>query len=110
MELTSDLASYNYRYNRSLVEAGTRLCRSAPSLQDVKGEKVRRKLIEYADGWERRTSKNLVVGYSPVQGLGEMNADRLWGATMDQKTARTTSVTIDDLARAERRVSVLMGE
>jgi len=39
-----------------------------------------------------------------------MNADQLWETTMDPETRTLIRVTIDDLARAERRVSVLMGD
>ena len=42
------------------------------------------------------------------KGLGEMNADQLWETTMNPETRTLIRVTIDDLARAERRVSVLM--
>ncbi len=38
-----------------------------------------------------------------------MNADQLWETTMNPETRTLIRVTIDDLARAERRVSVLMG-
>ena len=44
------------------------------------------------------------------QGLGERNADQLWETTMNPETRTLIRVTIDDLARAERRVSVLMGD
>ena len=39
-----------------------------------------------------------------------MNADQLWETTMNPETRTLIRVTIDDLARAERRVSVLMGD
>lgn len=38
-----------------------------------------------------------------------MNADQLWETTMNPETRTLIRVRIDDLAKAEKRVSVLMG-
>lgn len=38
-----------------------------------------------------------------------MNADQLWDTTMNPATRLLIRVTIDDAARAERRVTTLMG-
>lgn len=39
-----------------------------------------------------------------------MNADQLWDTTMDPETRTLIRVKIDDVARAERRVTTLMGD
>ena len=50
------------------------------------------------------------VALQRYKGLGEMNAYHLWETTMNPVTRTLIRVTIEDLARAERRVNVLMGD
>ena len=50
------------------------------------------------------------VVFQRYKGSGEMNADQLWETTMNPETRTLIRVTIEDLARAERRVNVLMGD
>ena len=44
------------------------------------------------------------------KGLGEMNADQLWETTMDPDKRSMVKVSITDVALAEKRVSILMGD
>lgn len=44
------------------------------------------------------------------KGLGEMNPDQLWETTLNPSTRTLQQITIEDAAKAERMVSLLMGD
>ncbi|MDQ8758499.1 MULTISPECIES: DNA topoisomerase IV subunit B [Streptococcus] len=107
------LLTFFYRYMRPLVEAG-RVYIALPPLYKMSKGKGKTEKIAYAwsDG-ELEDLRKVFGKGSTLQrykGLGEMNADQLWETTMNPDTRTLIRVTIEDLARAERRVSVLMGD
>ncbi|MFG6114987.1 DNA topoisomerase IV subunit B [Halobacillus sp. MO56] len=107
------LLTFFYRYMRPLVEAG-KVFIALPPLYKISKGKGKKEQIEYAwdeEGMEAAVKK-FKNGYiiQRYKGLGEMNADQLWETTMDPATRTLIRVTIDDLARAERRVTTLMGD
>ena len=62
-------------------------------------------LMMNLDGAIKKVGKGYML--QRYKGLGEMNADQLWDTTMDPETRTLIRVTIEDGARAERRVTTL---
>lgn len=107
------LLTFFYRYMRPLVEAG-HVYIALPPLYKMSKGKGKKEVVEYAwsDGELEELRHRFGKGATlqRYKGLGEMNADQLWETTMNPEQRTLIKVTIDDLARAERRVSVLMGD
>ncbi|MBN3547910.1 DNA topoisomerase IV subunit B [Fictibacillus barbaricus] len=107
------LLTFFYRYMKPLIEEG-KVFIALPPLYKVSKGTGKKEVIEYA--WDedelKEAQKKVGKGYTiqRYKGLGEMNADQLWETTMDPDTRTLIRVRIDDAARAEKRVSVLMGD
>ncbi|MEK4284744.1 MULTISPECIES: DNA topoisomerase IV subunit B [Ureibacillus] len=107
------LLTFFYRYMRPLIEAG-KVYLALPPLYKVSKGSGKNEVVEYAWTENELQEKIKKVGKGYViqryKGLGEMNADQLWDTTMNPETRTLIRVTIEDGARAERRVTTLMGD
>ncbi|OMC84955.1 MULTISPECIES: DNA topoisomerase IV subunit B [Viridibacillus] len=107
------LLTFFYRYMKPLIEAG-KVYIALPPLYKVSKGVGKKEVLEYA--WTEKDLQQAIdkigKGYilQRYKGLGEMNADQLWDTTMNPETRTLIRVKIDDGARAERRVTTLMGD
>jgi len=106
------LLTFFFRYMQELVEKGKVYIALPPLYKVTKGTKGKTK-IEYAwddEGLNKITSRSKNYNIQRFKGLGEMNAEQLWDTTMNPETRTLIKVNIDDLADADQRIKILMGD
>jgi DNA gyrase subunit B len=69
-------------------------------------EEERQKIVQEFSS----NGKESGVHIQRYKGLGEMNAEQLWGTTMNPETRTLRQVTIDNGLEADRIFSMLMGD
>ena len=105
--------TYIYRYMRPLIANGHLYLAQPPLYKVYKSSKGMDKVVyAYSDEELESAKKELGKGalIQRFKGLGEMNPDQLWKTTLNPETRTLIQVTIDDAAKAEKMVSLLMGD
>ena len=105
--------TYVYRYMRPLIANG-HLYMAQPPLYKVykvvKGKEVAK--YAYNDEELEKVKKEIGKGalIQRYKGLGEMNPEQLWETTLNPENRNLMQITIEDAAKAEKMVSLLMGD
>jgi len=103
------LLTFFYRYMRPLITEGHVYIGMPPLYRVSKGDKH---VYAYDDKELSKVTASVGRGYTiqRYKGLGEMDPSQLWETTMNPENRQLMQVTLEDVAEAERLVTLLMGD
>ena len=103
------MLTFFYRYMRELITDGHVYIGMPPLYRVAKGDKI---VYAYDDKELASVTAKAGKGYTiqRYKGLGEMDPSQLWETTMNPENRQLMQVTLEDVAEAERLVTLLMGD
>ncbi|CAM3401879.1 DNA topoisomerase IV subunit B [Marinicrinis lubricantis] len=106
------LLTFFYRYMKPLIDAGKVYIAQPPLYKVTKKGGKQEGRYAWTDEQLQQVMKEIGknVELQRYKGLGEMNPEQLWETTMNPETRILLQVQIEDAAKAERRVTTLMGD
>lgn len=106
------LLTFFYRYMKPMIDAGKVYIAQPPLFKVTRKGKNGGYKYAWTDEQLQVVVKELGKNteLQRYKGLGEMNPEQLWETTMNPESRQLLQVQIEDAAKAERRVTTLMGD